>query len=109
MPNEPSLGELSRIIQDFRTDVRDDLSAINARVRDDFHAINARLDTFLLREVYNADKAALETRLARMEREAEAARSAARTAIYSCIGAIVAAIIAGVFMAVLVRSGGAAQ
>lgn len=106
MPNEPSLGELTRIIKEFRGDVRDDLSAINARVRDDFQAINARLDTFLLREVYNADKAALQERLTRMEREAEAARSAARTAIYSCIGAIVAAIIVGVVMAVLVKGGG---
>lgn len=106
MPDEPSLGELSRIIKDFRTDVRDDLSAINTRFRDDFASINARLDTFLLREVYNADKTALEARLARMEREADAARSAARTAIYSCIGAIVAAIIAGVVMALLVKGGG---
>lgn len=94
MPNEPTLGELSRIIAEFRNDVRDD-----------FSAINARLDTFVLREVYNADKQALQERLSRMEREAEAARSAARTAIYSCIGAIVATIVAGVIMAMVMGGG----
>lgn len=94
MPNEPTLGELSRILVDFRADVRDD-----------FTAINSRLDTFVLREVYLADKAALEARLARMERENEAARNAARTALYACVGAIVSAITAGIFMAVLLKGG----
>lgn len=89
--NEPGNGELARKIEDFRRDVRDD-----------FQAITNQLNQFVLREVYLADKRALEDRLARMERESESARSAARTAIYACIATIVAAIV----VAVLVKGGG---
>ncbi|MFC6885279.1 MULTISPECIES: hypothetical protein [Actinomadura] len=94
MPNDPTLGELARVLADFRADVRDD-----------FTAINTRLDTFVLRDVYAADRAALEFRLARMEREAEAARAAARTAIYGCIGAVLASVLAGIVLAVLLKGG----
>jgi hypothetical protein len=95
MADEPGNGELARQIADFRADVRDD-----------FAQITTQLTQFVLREVYTADKKALEGRLARMERESEAARNAARTAIYACIGAIIAAIIAGVFVALLMKGGG---
>jgi hypothetical protein len=91
MADEPGNGELARKIEDFRRDVRDD-----------FQAITSQLTQFVLREVYLADKRALEDRLARMERESENARSAARAAIYACIGTIIAAIVVGV----LVKGGG---
>ena len=91
MADEPGNGELARKIEDFRRDVRDD-----------FQAITNQLNQFVLREVYLADKRALEERLARMERESEAARAAARNALYACLGTIVAAIV----VAVLVKGGG---
>lgn len=91
MADEPGNGELARKIEDFRRDVRDD-----------FQAITNQLTQFVLREVYTSDKRALEERLARMERESEAARSAARNALYACLGTIVAAIV----VAVLVKGGG---
>ena len=95
MSDEPGLGELSRKIEDFRRDVRDD-----------FAQMSAQLNQFVLREVYLADKTALEARLARMERESENARNAARTAVFACIATIIGTIVAGVFMAVLVKGGG---
>ncbi|GAA2298241.1 hypothetical protein GCM10010402_66040 [Actinomadura luteofluorescens] len=91
MADEPGNGELARQIADFRRDVRDD-----------FATVTSQLTQFVLREVYQSDKAALEARLARMERESEAARSAARNALYACLGTIVAAIV----VAVLVKGGG---
>lgn len=95
MADEPGLGELARVLGDFRRDVRDD-----------FAAISARLDTFVLREVYNADKAANEARMARMEREAESNRSAVRAAVYAALGSVVASIVAGIVLALIVKGGG---
>ncbi|WP_329520494.1 hypothetical protein [Spirillospora sp. NBC_01491] len=94
MAYEPTLGEVSRQVESFRVDIRDDLAQIHAR-----------LDTYVLREVYLADKAALELRLARMERESEAARSAARAAVYACVGAIVSSLVVGVVMMLLTKGG----
>lgn len=95
LPDEPGLGELARLLADFRRDVRDD-----------FATISARLDTFVLREVYQADKAAGEARLARMEREQEAQRAAVRAAIYAAIGSVLASVVAGVILAMVLKGGG---
>lgn len=94
MTNDPGLGELARKIEDFRRDVRDD-----------FAQIGNQLAQFVLREVYLADKTALEARLSRMEREQEAQRSAVRAAIYAAVGSVLASIIAGVVLAVLLKGG----
>lgn len=48
MPDEPSLGELGRLIQLLRGDVREDMAAITAR-----------LDKLVSAEVYAAEKAAM--------------------------------------------------
>lgn len=81
------------------------LADFRADVRDDFAAISARLDTFVLREVYLADKAALEARLARMEREQESNRTSARAAVYAAVGSVVASIVAGIVLALILRGG----
>lgn len=95
MADDPQLGELARSLQDFRRDTRDD-----------FAQIATRLDQFVLREVYTADRTALEARLARMEREQEASRSAVRNAVFGAISSIIATIIVAVVMAVAVKGGG---
>ncbi|MFD9004509.1 hypothetical protein ACFV0T_26710 [Streptomyces sp. NPDC059582] len=48
MIDEPSLGELGRLIQALRGDVRDDLAQISAR-----------LDRLVLADVYTVEKAAM--------------------------------------------------
>ncbi|WP_198679472.1 hypothetical protein [Thermomonospora amylolytica] len=88
------MGELARLVADFRADVRED-----------FNAINARLDTYVLREVYAADKEALLERLGRLEREAEAARASARAAVWAAAGGVFATIIGGVILALLLKGG----
>ncbi len=94
MPDDPQLGELARSLADFRRDVRDD-----------FAQIGTRLDQFVLREVYLADRAALEARLARMEREQEGQRSASRAAVYGALASIIASVVAAIVMAVVVKGG----
>lgn len=94
MADDPQLGELSRSLQDFRRDTRDD-----------FAQIASRLDQFVLREVYLSDKNALEARLARMEREQEGQRSASRAAVYGALASIVASVVAAIVMAVVVKGG----
>lgn len=90
MADDPTLGELARLLHDFRADVRDD-----------FAAINTRFDTLVLRDVYNADRAALELRLARLERDQESNRSAVRAAIYAAIGAVLSSVVGGVILALV--------
>jgi hypothetical protein len=94
VPDAPGIGELARKIEDFRRDVRDD-----------FSQLTTRMDAFVLREVYLADKASLELRLSRMEREQEASRGAVRAAIYAAVGSVIASISAGIVLALLLRGG----
>ncbi|MCP2339156.1 hypothetical protein [Actinomadura rupiterrae] len=94
MADEPGLGELSRKIEDFRRDVRDD-----------FQAIATQLAQYVLREVYLANEAAQDTRIARLERELENARNTARTAIYAAIGAAVSSVVAAVIITYLFKGG----
>lgn len=94
MPDDPQLGELTRKIEDFRRDVRDD-----------FQQISTQLAQYVLREVYLADKAATEARLARLEKEGEAQRSAVRNALLGAAASILASIIVAVVVAVLTKGG----
>lgn len=57
MPDEPSLGELGRLIRSLRDDVRDDMAQINIR-----------LDRLVSSEVYAVEKAALLKDLSDLER-----------------------------------------
>ncbi len=65
-------------------------------VKEEFNEINAKLNSFVLREVYLADKAANEARLARLEQESQHIkqekrqdRSLVRGAIYTSAGGLV--------------------
>lgn len=64
MPDEPTLGELGRLIQAMRVDVRDSMAAMRTDVRDDMAEINARLDKLVSVELYAAERDAMNTRIA---------------------------------------------
>jgi hypothetical protein len=64
MADEPSLGELGRLIQLMRGDIRDDMAQINSR-----------LDRMVSTDVYGVEKAALEREIAEVKREVESARA----------------------------------
>lgn len=95
----PGLGELGRKIEDFRRDVRDDFSQTSSR----FDKIDERLERFVLKEVFEAYKTAQGERLARMEREQEAARNAARGAVYAAIGSVIATVLAAIILSQVLR------
>lgn len=60
MPDEPSLGELGRLIQALRGDVREDMAAINSR-----------LDKLVSAEVYAVEKAAMAKDIADLQKDIE--------------------------------------
>ncbi|MFD7995528.1 hypothetical protein [Streptomyces mexicanus] len=60
MTDEPTLGELGRLIQALRGDVRDDMAAINAR-----------LDRLVSMDVYTAEKAAMSKDIADLTKVVE--------------------------------------
>lgn len=60
MTDEPSLGELGRLIQALRGDVRDDMAAINAR-----------LDRLVSIDVYTVEKAAMTKDIADLTKDVE--------------------------------------
>ncbi|QLJ06751.1 hypothetical protein HZZ00_37610 (plasmid) [Streptomyces sp. NEAU-sy36] len=60
MIDEPSLGELGRLIQALRGDVRDDMAQINAR-----------LDRLVSMDVYTVEKAAMTKDIADLTKDVE--------------------------------------
>ncbi|MFE9491413.1 hypothetical protein ACFYNF_34085 [Streptomyces sp. NPDC006641] len=68
MADEPSLGELGRLIQLMRGDIRDDMAQINSR-----------LDRMVSTDVYGVEKAALEREIAEVKKDVESMQ-AQRTA-----------------------------
>lgn len=60
MTDEPSLGELGRLIQSLRGDVRDDMAQINAR-----------LDRLVSMDVYTVEKAAMTKDIADLTKDVE--------------------------------------
>nr|WSX25605.1 hypothetical protein OG690_37945 [Streptomyces tubercidicus] len=61
MADEPSLGELGRLIQALRGDIRDDLGHINAR-----------LDRMVSNDVYAVEKASLIKEISDLTKDVEA-------------------------------------
>ncbi|SDR62030.1 MULTISPECIES: hypothetical protein [unclassified Streptomyces] len=60
MADEPSLGELGRLIQALRGDIRDDMAQINAR-----------LDRMVSTDVYTVEKAGLVKEIADLAKDVE--------------------------------------
>ncbi|MER7068928.1 hypothetical protein ABT357_25185 [Streptomyces albidoflavus] len=61
MADEPSLGELGRLIQALRGDVRDDLAQVNAR-----------LDRLVSADVYAVERSAMEKQISDLGKAVEA-------------------------------------
>ena len=64
MADEPSLGELGRLIQLMRGDIRDDMAQINSR-----------LDRMVSTDVYGVEKAALEREIADLKKDVESVQA----------------------------------
>lgn len=61
MADEPSLGELGRLIQLMRSDIRDDMAQINTR-----------LDRMVSVDVYGVEKAGVERQMTELGKQVEA-------------------------------------
>ncbi|WP_093803905.1 hypothetical protein [Streptomyces sp. Wb2n-11] len=68
MADEPSLGELGRLIQLMRGDIRDDMAQINSR-----------LDRMVSTDVYGVEKAALEREIADLKKDVESVQTERNT------------------------------
>lgn len=64
MADEPSLGELGRLIQLMRGDIRDDMAQINSR-----------LDRMVSTDVYTVERAALEREIADLKKDVESVQA----------------------------------
>lgn len=87
MADEPTNGELGRLIESFRHDTRAD-----------FDVVNRRLDTFVLREVYTADEARRETQFAAIWDEIKRIRTTRNTMITLLFSAFMGPIIVGLIV-----------
>ncbi|MBC6458432.1 hypothetical protein [Actinomadura sp. HBU206391] len=92
MADEPSNGELQRLIE------RNHLE-----VRDDYAGILARLDQFVLREVYLADERRRDTRFETIEEELKRARSTRALMATLAVTAFIAPIVVGVVVWLVTR------
>ena len=64
MADEPSLGELGRLIQLMRGDIRDDMAQTNSR-----------LDPMVSSDVYTVERAALEREIADLKKDVESVQA----------------------------------
>ncbi|MCW2904939.1 MAG: hypothetical protein JWO67_7204 [Streptosporangiaceae bacterium] len=90
--DEPSNGELQRLIE------RNHLE-----VRDDYAGILARLDQFVLREVYNSDERRRDVRFETIEEELKRARSTRVLMATLAVTAFIAPVVVGVVVYMVTR------
>ncbi|MFC9248057.1 hypothetical protein ACFT7S_29755 [Streptomyces sp. NPDC057136] len=97
MADEPSNGELGRLIQALRDDVREDLGNLNGR-----------LDSFVSQDVYTIEKTQIDSRVATLEtkREQDADRLVATRRWM--IGVVITVVVALLpYLAMTVKGAGA--
>lgn len=105
MSEGPSLGELERLVERNHTEFREDILDLKTALAASAQAMAAQMERFVLREVYDTHRQALEARVKDLEDGAEANRAHARTAIYTAIAAVVGAVVSAIVQALLYHGG----
>lgn len=94
MADDPTLGELKRLIERNHIETREAIAAIHQRLDRDVQAMNDRVDktaaSAVAREVYEADQRGLRDRVVRIESDLKSARATTRWAIGLCTTALLA-------------------
>jgi hypothetical protein len=96
--SDMTTGELSRALEQFRRDMREDQEVFRREIREDFAEFRGSLAQLVPREVYQSERAALVERVVRVETEVAALRaeraadhkavqSARRQQVYAFVGA----------------------
>lgn len=93
MPDEPTLWELQRTIESGHREVTADIAQLNAR-----------LDTFVLKEVYDAHRTADQERIKRLEEQVIDLRDQSRKAFWTAVSSFIAPFVVGIIVALIMRS-----
>lgn len=71
MADEPTNGELGRLIQSLRDDMREDMGHLRSEMREDLVSLNGRLDKVVPMDVYSIEKTQLTDRVTALETQRE--------------------------------------
>ncbi|MFI0481750.1 hypothetical protein [Actinomadura sp. 9N215] len=101
IPIEPSNWELKSVIERNYAETREDIIDLKTQVARDSATYAAQLERYVLTAVYEAQRAAMLERIARLENQAESSRAAIRGAMYAAAASVVASLIVAVVTTVL--------
>lgn len=90
MPEDPTLGEVVRLIERNHAETREAIAAIHQRLDRDVQAMNDRVDKAVPRDVYDADRRAADARAGRVEEDLKSARVTTRWAIGLAVSVLLA-------------------
>ncbi|HEU4754013.1 MAG TPA: hypothetical protein VFU47_12965 [Armatimonadota bacterium] len=96
MPDEITVREVVRRIDDFARDTKED-----------FSELRSRLDSFVLREVYHAEQKAMESRMSSLEGRVREGEEHRRTQNRWVIGAVIIPVVLFVAQILFNLQGGA--
>lgn len=94
MPDQPTMWELQRAIESGYRELSGDITQLNAR-----------LDTFVLREVYEAHRSADQDRIRRLEGQVLELKEGNRKALWTAISSFLAPIAVAVVLAMMLQGG----
>lgn len=94
MPDEPTLGEIRRVVETLGKDLSADIAQLDQR-----------LNMYVLREVYEVQRTADLARIVRLEEQSRDQRAHTRTAFLTAISSFIAPIVVAVVLAFILRGG----
>lgn len=103
MPDDLSLGELARRLDEARRDIRDDIAEMRTQHDRDLQVIAARLDLFVTRDRYEAERIAMLDRVGRVEKDIEQIRANVRWALSIALTSFIAPVAVGVMLWLLLK------
>lgn len=90
MTDDPTLGEVVRLIERNHAETREAIAAIHQRLDRDVQAMGDRLDKAVPREVHDEARRAIESRVSRVEEDLKSARATTRWAIGLAVSVLLA-------------------
>ena len=101
MSDEPTLGELARLIERNQVETREGFAAINARLDREYASVSARVDQSVPLAVYEADKRGTDLRFKNVEDDVASMKATTKWAIGLALTALLS--ILGTVVPLLVR------
>lgn len=101
MAEEPTNGELARLIERNHTEVKEDFQALYTRMDREYAAMNGRVEQMVPRGEYEADQRANDERFRRIEVDIASGRATVKWAVGLAVTALLA--ILGMALPLLAR------